>query len=57
VRVTGSGLAYLTSLSEILLAKCTRRKNNVVTAYKRGDVIVTVDMLMRVPSNYIRIKP
>jgi hypothetical protein len=57
VRVRGSGLAYLTSLPEIVLKKCTRTKNKVATTYKRGEVIVTVDMLKRVPSNYIRINP
>jgi hypothetical protein len=54
VRVRGGGLALLTSLPEVLERKCSKRKNNVVTTYKRGDVLATVDMLMRVPLQFIR---
>ncbi len=57
MRVRGGGLALLTSLPEVLGKKCTRRKNSVVTVYKRGDVIATVDMLMRVPPQFIRNNP
>jgi hypothetical protein len=57
VRVRGGGLALLTSLPEVLERNCSKRKNNVVTTYKRGDVLATVDMLMRVPPQYIRKNP
>jgi hypothetical protein len=57
VRIRGIGIGYLTSLPEILLKKCTRKKGTVVTTCKVGDVIVNVDMLMRVPLIYKRSNP
>jgi hypothetical protein len=51
------GVGYLTFLPEILLKKCTRKKGTVVTTYKLGDVIVTVEMLLRVPLIYKRSNP
>jgi hypothetical protein len=57
VRIRGSGVGYLTSLPEIVQKKCSKTKGTVKTAYHRGDVIVTVDMLMRVPLIYQRNEP
>ena len=54
VRIRGGGLAYLTTLPEILKSKRTTKEG---ISYKRNRVIVQIDMLMLVPSTQIRTNP
>jgi hypothetical protein len=54
VRIRGGGLAYLTTLPEILKSKRTTKEG---ISYKRNTVIVQIDMLMLVPSTQIRTNP
>lgn len=53
VRIKGGGIGYLTSLPEMLLKNRSAQK----VTYKRGDVIVTIDTLIVVPTIQNRSNP